>query len=162
MVRFTARSERDLWLRDVTKDDLETFYLDQIDTDATRMAAFPSRDRDGFTAHWAKILADDSLIKKTIVVSDGIAGNVVSWEQDGDQYVGYWISKRYWSRGIATRALSEFLREVQERPLIALVAAHNLASLRVLEKCGFEAVEEAGPAAAEGDGVEEIRFELRD
>ncbi|MDQ3767289.1 MAG: GNAT family N-acetyltransferase [Actinomycetota bacterium] len=53
------------------------------------------------------------------------------------------------------------LREVPERPLFAHVATHNLGSLRVLEKCGF-AVSVAATISAEGDGVEEVRLELRD
>jgi len=39
--------------------------------------------------------------------------------------------------GVATRTLSEFLRPVTERPLHAVVAVDDPASLPVLEKCGF-------------------------
>jgi RimJ/RimL family protein N-acetyltransferase len=35
-----------------------------------------------------------------------------------------------------------FLDQVQERPLYAHVAIHNLASRRVLEKCGFQIIGE--------------------
>lgn len=37
-------------LRDVTEDDLPTFFTHQLDPDATYMAGFPSRDRDAFIA----------------------------------------------------------------------------------------------------------------
>ena len=37
---------------------------------ATELARFPSRDRDAFTAHRAKILADGAVVIKT-VVADG-------------------------------------------------------------------------------------------
>jgi len=46
-------------------------------TPANRMAAFPRRDRDAFRAHWTKILADQAVIKKTILFEGGVAGNVV-------------------------------------------------------------------------------------
>ncbi|HEX3817639.1 MAG TPA: hypothetical protein VHW03_05060 [Chthoniobacterales bacterium] len=38
-------------LREMTKEDLPIFFQHQLDTEATRMAAFPSRDRDAFMAH---------------------------------------------------------------------------------------------------------------
>ena len=41
-------------LRPVTQEDLPLFFEHQMDAEATRMAAFPSRDRDAFMAHWAE------------------------------------------------------------------------------------------------------------
>ena len=66
-----------------------------------------------------------------------VAGNVVSWDQDGKRLVGYWIGKEFWGKGLATRALSELLDELTMRPLHAYVAKTNIGSIRVLEKCGF-------------------------
>lgn len=37
-------------LREVTQEDLPIFLEHQLDVEATRMAAFPSRDRDAATA----------------------------------------------------------------------------------------------------------------
>ena len=124
-------------LRDVVAEDLPVFFEQQIDPEAVRMAAFPSRDRDAFTAHWAKVRADATVAKQTILFDGQVAGNIVSFEQSGTPLVGYWIGKSFWGRGIATRALSEFLRHVETRPLYARVAKHNVGSIRVLEKCGF-------------------------
>jgi RimJ/RimL family protein N-acetyltransferase len=127
-------------LRDVIVDDLPIFFAHQLDPDATRMAAFPSRARDPFNAHWAKILADAAINKKTITFDGQVAGNIVSWEQSGEREVGYWIGKDYWGKGIGTRALSEFLRLVRTRPLFAHVAQLNIGSFRVLEKNGFKVI----------------------
>ncbi len=124
-------------LRDVTADDLPIFFEHQQDPEATRMAAFPSRDRQAFMAHWARILADETTAKKTILVDGQVAGNVGSWEQGGEREVGYWLGRAYWGKGVATRALAAFLLHVPERPLYAHVVKHNHASLRVLQKCGF-------------------------
>jgi hypothetical protein len=41
-------------LREVTKEDLPIFFEHQLDAEATRMAAFPSRDREAFMAQKAK------------------------------------------------------------------------------------------------------------
>ncbi|PYQ34013.1 MAG: hypothetical protein DMF55_10480, partial [Acidobacteria bacterium] len=88
--------------------------------------------------------------KKTILFDGRVAGNIVSFQQLGRPLVGYWIGKEYWGRGIATRALSEFLNHVTARPLHARVAKHNRASIRVLEKCGFRICgEDRGPLVEE-------------
>jgi RimJ/RimL family protein N-acetyltransferase len=101
------------------------------------MAAFPAREKETFIAHWKNILRDDSIIKKTVLFDRQVAGNVVSFEHEGKREVGYWIGKQFWGKGIATRALSQFLSHVKVRPLYAHVAKHNIASTRVLQKCGF-------------------------
>ena len=124
-------------LRDVTEADLPLFFEHQRDPAATQMAAFPARERAPFMAHWTRILADPTLAKQTILVDGQVAGNIGSWEQDGQRDVGYWLGREYWGRGVATRALALFLRQVSARPLYAYVAKHNIGSRRVLEKCGF-------------------------
>jgi RimJ/RimL family protein N-acetyltransferase len=129
----------DIRLRDVEPDDLPTIFEQQLDTDATRMAGFPSRDRAAFDAHWASnILGNPMAITQTVLVDDQVAGYIGSWQQDGILLVGYWFGKEYWGKGLATEALARFLCIVTARPIHAHVARHNLASIRVLEKCGFE------------------------
>jgi RimJ/RimL family protein N-acetyltransferase len=101
------------------------------------MVEFRSRDAAEFAQHWAKLLADGSKLKKTIVVDGQVVGNIGSWLSDGKREIGYWIDRAFWGRGIATEALSAFLRLEKTRPLYAGVAKHNAASIRVLQKCGF-------------------------
>jgi RimJ/RimL family protein N-acetyltransferase len=116
------------------------------------MAAFEARDRNAFMAHWAGILNDGSVTTRTAIVEGKVAGNVVSWDQDGRREVGYWIGREFWGRGIATSALSAFLGEVATRPLYAYVATHNVASIRVLQKCGFTRLgEKTGPSEEPAD-----------
>lgn len=124
-------------LRDIIASDLPIFYEHQLDSEATRMASFPSRGRDAFMAHWTKNMADRSLVLKTILWNGQVAGNMVCFEQLGEREVGYWLGKEFWGKGIATRALKEFLKKIETRPLYAHVAKQNIASRRVLEKCGF-------------------------
>ena len=151
----------DVRLRDVTDADLPIFFEQQLDPDANRMAAFPPRDREAFTAHWTKILGDPTIIIKTILFDGHVAGNIVFFEQSGKPLVGYWLGKEYWGRGIATKALSEFLGHVTARPLYAHVARHNLASIRVLEKCGFTiSGYDKILANARGEEVEEVILKL--
>jgi len=146
-------------LRDVTESDLPILYEQQLDPEATAMAAFPSRDHDVFMAHWKKIMADEKVLLKTILYNDQIAGSIVSWEMFGEREVGYWLGKEYWGKGIMTQALAEYVSIVKTRPLMAHVARHNIGSRRVLEKCGFVVIGEdkyTNPA-----GVEVEEFVLR-
>lgn len=124
-------------LRDVSEGDLPVFFEHQLDPEATRMAAFPARDRKDFMAHWTRILSDETVITRTILFDGRVAGNVVSFVHSGEREVGYWVGKEFWDKGIATQALSMFLEQIETRPLYAHVARHNGASIRVLEKCGF-------------------------
>lgn len=152
---------RDVVLREVTEGDLPIFFEQQLDPDANQMAAFPARDREAFMVHWAKILGDDTVTLKTILFDGQVAGNIVSWSQFDEREVGYWIGRKYWGKGVATRALSEFLGYVKERPLYAHVAKHNIASIRVLGKCGFTICgdDKVVPSTG-GEAVEEFILKL--
>ena len=143
-------------LRGVQDDDLEVFFVHQLDPAAVTMAAFPARDRDQFMAHWTKVRADDTNITRTIVADGVVAGNIGSWQQDEVRLVGYWLGREHWGRGVATRALTLFAGEVSTRPLHARVAVHNVGSIRVLEKCGFRRDRELEAAEPPPhDGIEE-------
>jgi RimJ/RimL family protein N-acetyltransferase len=145
-------------LRDVRDDDLPIFFAHQHDPEASRMAAFTAREWDAFMTHWrGTVLGNERAGKQTIVVDGEVAGNVVSWDQEAERLVGYWIGRDYWGRGIATAALLAYLAYDTTRPLHAHVAAHNLGSIRVLEKCGFHRV---GDCSTGADGVAEHLFVL--
>jgi RimJ/RimL family protein N-acetyltransferase len=147
----------DVRLRAVEDSDLPIFFAQQLDPEATRMAAFPSRDHDAFMAHWAKILAGpEGNVIRTIVFQGQVAGNVGSWEQAGERNVGYWLGREFWGKGIASAALPLFLGEVKMRPLHAHVVKHNAASIRVLQKCGFVISGEDKFPDAAGAGGEEF------
>jgi RimJ/RimL family protein N-acetyltransferase len=141
----------EIQLRNVEADDLPLFFEHQRDPIAVAMVAFDSRDRAAFDQHWAKLLADDSLLKKTVIVGGEVAGNIGSWTAEGKREVGYWIDRAFWGRGVATEALSAFLGLEPVRPLYAGVAKHNVASIRVLEKCGFKLSHSAGEASNDAD-----------
>ena len=129
-------------LREVEPGDLPLFFAHQQDAEAAAMAAFASRERAAFDQHWAKILADEANLNRTVLVDGHVAGNISSFTRDGLREVGYWIDRAHWGRGVASAALSAFLRLELTRPLYAGVAKHNAASLRVLEKCGFTFAED--------------------
>jgi RimJ/RimL family protein N-acetyltransferase len=143
-------------LRDVADSDIEIFYEHQRDPESIEMAAFPARDEEAHSQHWAKIRADETVVHRTILFRDEVAGNIGSWVQDGKRLIGYWIGRDHWGKGIATDALKQYVDLLAERPLYAYVAKSNVGSIRVLEKCGFQALSE-GEAE---DGVVELLMKL--
>jgi RimJ/RimL family protein N-acetyltransferase len=150
-------------LRKVAESDLTFFFEHQADEIAVRKAGFPSRERVAFFAHWHKIIADGSNILRTILYEDQVAGNVVSFIMNGQREVGYWLGREYWGKGIATSALRLFLGEVMERPLHAVVYKPNIASARVLEKCGFVLCGENTPeSGGNNETTGEFTFILKD
>lgn len=154
-----------LALRPVEPSDLPLFFEHQRDPVAVEMVGFQSRNRAAFDQHWAKILADETGLIRTIVATfddssepeEQVAGNIVSWNSDGKREIGYWIDRAFWGRGVATRALSAFLHLEQTRPLYAGVAKHNAASVRVLQKCGFTFLDSA---SEDGDDSGDSQFHL--
>ncbi len=86
-------------LRDVQVDGLPLFSNHQQDPVAVAMVGFQSRDAPAFEAHWAKLLADETVLKQTIVVDDQVVGHVLSFIRDGKREVGYWIDRTFWVPG---------------------------------------------------------------
>ena len=143
-------------LRAVEPGDLPLFFAHQQDAEAAAMAAFASRERAAFDQHWAKILADEANLNRTVLVDGAVAGNISSFTRDGMREVGYWIGRDYWGRGVASAALSAFVELEQTRPLYAGVAKHNAASRRVLQKCGFTFLPFGADKPREDDGTHDL------
>ena len=78
----------------------------------------------------------------------------------GEREVGYWLGKEFWGKGIATKALAEFLKIIETRPLYAHVAKHNIGSRRILEKCGFTVIGEDRYMNRAREEVEEFVLKL--
>ncbi len=146
-----------LELRDVAFDDLPILFEHQRDPDAVALAAVRSRTWPEFEQHWReRVLADPRVRMRAIVVEGTLVGYVSAWQREHERMVAYWIDRAWWGRKLASRALALFLRDEPLRPLHAEVAAHNLGSMRVLDKCGFV---RTGSHAGD-DGIVEQLFRL--
>jgi RimJ/RimL family protein N-acetyltransferase len=124
-------------LRTIEPDDLPRLYEFNLDPDANRLAATVPRSAEAFRAHWERILADPGTIARAISAGNVLAGSISCFNFDRLDYVGYWVAREFWGKGVASKALELLLNEVSLRPLYARAATTNRASLRVLEKCGF-------------------------
>ncbi|PJE94394.1 GNAT family N-acetyltransferase [Streptomyces carminius] len=129
-------------LRDVGSADLEEFFAQEHDPEAVRRSKFPPREREAFMAHWTtRVLGDPTVLVQAVTVDGELAGNVVAWWDEERRFIGYWLGRRYWGRGVGTRALALFLEREGTRPLYADPFIGNTGSVRLLEKHGFRRTE---------------------
>jgi RimJ/RimL family protein N-acetyltransferase len=153
-------------LREVQPSDLETFYEQQLDPEAIRMAAFVGKDRKdkvAFGAHWEKILNSSQNINRTIVADGQVAGHIACFPHGENLEVTYWLGREFWGRGLATQGLKRMLQLVVDRPIFGRAATDNIGSIRVLHKCGFKIVgTDKGFAIGRGEETEEYILRLDD
>ena len=86
---------------------------------------------------WEKIFADGEVVARAITDGGRAVGLINCFRRDDADFIGYWIDKEHWGRGIATQAVALLVAEVRRRPLHARVVTHNVASLRALLSSGF-------------------------
>jgi len=142
---MTRLAPIEITLRRTTAADVRMLHAFELDEASNELAGTKPRDWQTFQARWEEILADpdESMTGVTprVILADGIlVGAVNISPQDGADSIGYWIAREHWGRGIATRAVALMLSEYSRRPLYASAAGHNLPSIRVLQKNGFEIV----------------------
>ncbi|QOV35905.1 GNAT family N-acetyltransferase [Streptomyces ferrugineus] len=129
----------DVRLREVLDADLEAFLAYEHDPEALRRSRFTPRPRDTFMKHWrTSVLGDETCLVRTVLVGDDVAGSVVSWWDGERRFLGYWLGRPYWGRGVGTKALALFLDTERIRPLYADPFHANTASVRLLEHHGFQ------------------------
>ena len=153
-------------LRGVVDADRDLIRAIEDEPAGNAMAQVFARTDAQLAVHWDRVLNDPAVL--TFVIEYEQAGDwcsvgfvtsfvtpvpLASDRDQGDarrRCIGYRIGQAWWGRGIATRALRLFLEDSMfERPLWAIVAATNDASLRVLSKCGFDVVARRWSAGSE-------------
>lgn len=128
------------------------------------MAAFTPEDpgdRRAFDVHMAQVMSSSEVTFRVITRDSRLVGTIGSWVSDEATEVTYWIDRRCWGEGIATRALGLLLGEISVRPIRARVASDNAGSLRVLQKAGFQPIgTEVSFALGRAAKMEETVLEL--
>ncbi|GAB3588951.1 GNAT family N-acetyltransferase [Hymenobacter daeguensis] len=157
-------NDGELLLRRTEAADLEHFFAFQLDQEANHLAAFTAKDPADKTAYLAKytsFLTDPTINMQTIVVGGIVAGSIAKFEIAGEAGITYWIDKKYWGKGVATKALAAFLKTETARPIFGHTAFDNVGSQRVLEKCGFVKIgADKGFANARQAEIAEFIFRL--
>ncbi|MFG6492751.1 GNAT family N-acetyltransferase [Microbacterium sp. P03] len=151
-------------LRDLSDDDLDAVFEMMRDPEAVAMAAFTASDPDDRAAFdaWSDRNRQAPDAAQWVITEDGgFAGTAAVFSLDGHREVTYWVARHAWGRGVGTAALRLMVAREAERPLYARVAAHNAASVAVLERVGFTEVERITAfAPGAGRDVEEIVYTL--
>jgi RimJ/RimL family protein N-acetyltransferase len=155
----------DIKLRPTKIKDLDTLFDFQLDKEGGYMAAFMPKDHTEKAAYinkYTKLLADPTVNNQTILLDNIVVGSIAKFVMQGDTEITYWIDRKFWGQGIATKALKELLTIEPIRPIFGRVAFDNFGSQRVLEKCGFIKIgTDKGFASARGTEIEEYTYELR-
>ncbi|QOJ01921.1 MAG: GNAT family N-acetyltransferase [Phycisphaeraceae bacterium] len=130
-------------LRRTIPADIPRLHALELDEASNRLAGTKPRDWPTFKARWEAILADhdgtSTGVTPRVILADRLLVGAINISPDQRlDSIGYWIAKEHWGRGIASRAVALMLAEFVRRPLMATTAGHNLPSIRVLEKNGFE------------------------
>ena len=151
-------------LRPTHVRDLDTLFQFQLDKEGGYLAAFmptDPTDKVAYITKHTKLLGDPTVNNQTIILDDVIVGSIAKFIMHGDTEITYWIDRKHWGRGIATKALQAFLNQVIERPIYGRVAFDNYGSQKVLEKCGFVKIgSDSGYANARQKEIEELIFKL--
>lgn len=151
-------------LRPTEISDFEFLFEFQLDKEGGYLAAFMPKDptdKSAYLSKHTKLLDDPTLNNQTIILNNSIAGSIAKFVLNGNSEITYWIDRKYWGKGIATKALENFLKIEKTRPIFARVAFDNFGSQKVLEKCSFvKTGTDKGFANARQQVIEEFIYKL--
>ncbi|UAY54308.1 GNAT family N-acetyltransferase [Arachidicoccus terrestris] len=146
------------------QEDLNRFFVFQLDDAAGKMAAFMPKDHTDKAAYmekYTKLLIDPTINMQTIFIDDNIIGSISKFEMEGHAEITYWIDRKYWGKGIATRALERFLALEKIRPIYGRTAFDNIGSQKVLQHNGFKQIgSDTGYANARQAEIQEFIYRL--
>ena len=159
-----ATDKPDIKLRPTVISDLDILFQFQTDKEGGYLAAFMPKDptdKAAYISKYTKLLSDPTVNNQTITIDNIIVGSIAKFVMEGDTEITYWIDRKYWGQGIATKALKELLSIETSRPVFGRVAFDNFGSQKVLERCGFVKIgSDKGFANARQTEIEEFIYKL--
>ena len=134
-------------LRGFNKQDIEPLVLYLNNANVTRFLT--SRIPQPYTvadAQWWVNAGSKEGIAKAIEVNGRFVGTIGVTAGEYDNFrsaeIGYWLAEQYWGKGVATGAVMQMTKYVflntEIIRLYAPIFHPNKASIRVLEKCGYQ------------------------
>ncbi len=154
----------DINLRPTKISDLDTLFQFQLDKEGGYLAAFMPKnhtDKLAYIDKYTKLLGDSTVNNQTIILDNIIVGSIAKFIMEDNAEITYWIDRKFWGQGIATKALKNFLDIETTRPIFGRVAFDNFGSQKVLEKCGFIKIgSDRGFANARKTEIEEYIYKL--
>lgn len=143
----TLVTER-LWLQRLRYEDAEEiFYAYASKEEATRFVSWPTHQSIKDTRHFLNFAVrawqqgSDYSFSIRLKTSNRLIGGVGVVNDYGKIQIGYILSPTQWGKGYCTEACIEVLNRLRELKNIyrigSFVDTENIASIRVLEKCGM-------------------------
>jgi RimJ/RimL family protein N-acetyltransferase len=157
------RTER-LLLRAPTPDDLDAWHRIYVDAETVWYGA----PRSSLDENRAKLLRQIAQLEEhgfgmlSVELADETIGAAGLQHLEGgpEIEVGYRFLKEHWGRGYATEVARASLAfgfdEVGLERIVAVALETNVASRRVLEKCGLQEI-----GVAHVYGLEHVKYEIR-
>ena len=126
-------------------EDLLVSYLNEESVTEYISARLPQPYTKEAAAWWISTGSTIGIVKAIAnngVLVGSISAIVGEFERQKSAEIGYWLAKPFWGQGFASQALAEFSKTIFQNTdivrLYAPVFEGNVASARVLEKCGFK------------------------
>ncbi len=161
-----TNNKLDIKLRPTEILDLDFLFQFQLDKQGRYIAAFMPKDptdKFAYLNKYTKLLNNPTVNNQTIILDNVIVESIAKFVIEGDTEITYWIDRKFWGQGIATKALKEFLAIETYRPILGRVAFDNFGSQKVLEKCGFVKIgADKGFANARQAEIEEYIYKISD
>ena len=107
-----AKDNLDIKLKPTEISDLDSLFQFQLDKEGGYLAAFMPEDpadKSAYLNKYTKLLGDPTANNQTIVIDNIIVGSIAKFVMEGDVEITYWIDRKFWGKGIASKALKEFL-----------------------------------------------------
>jgi RimJ/RimL family protein N-acetyltransferase len=140
-------SKNKVFLRDFCENDITSLVLYLNNKNVTKFLT--SRIPQPYSvddAKWWVNIGSREGITKAVEVNGKYVGSIGvtagQFESNRSAEIGYWLEESSWGKGIATEAVMEMTEYVFSNTnivrLYAPVFSPNKASMRVLEKCGYQ------------------------
>lgn len=137
------KTER-LLIRPFSISDAEDAFEWRSDPEVNRFMPYPCDDNvEELRQRIEEWIADNDKYAIVLKETDKVIGDIsLEWSEKDKAYeIGYNINRSFWRKGYATEAVRGLLdwayNERGIRDFTAFYAKDNVASGRVLEKCGF-------------------------
>lgn len=136
-------------LRDYAETDIESLLVLANNKQVSRFLVytFPYPYTRADAEWWLSTgVKAEGTVTKAIEYNGDFVGSVgltlqVGW-RDHLAEIGYWLGAPYWGKGIATQVAQQMtdyaFSDLKLQKLYAPILAPNKASMRVVEKCGYE------------------------
>ena len=144
--------EMGIILKDRTETNVRIYYEKTQQAEIKRMLPQKAQSvEEAVSDYQLTLLPNSSSFGKTIYIDDEYIGDVWCYCIDKTETPNAMLSfcvfeKEYWNKGITSKAVSMFLKELSGKYSLKSIGAFtfsdNFASQKVLEKNGFQILEE--------------------